>query len=425
MINPDSIQATSRLKFGAQFIRPDYGSYCFAHIPPTILSLFGLPGQGLPQAALPSTAEYEQVVLLLADAFGWQSFERYAADYPFLKEMLSGGVVSRLTSMFPSTTAAHITCLNTGLAVGQSGVYEWFYYEPRLDMVIAPLLFSPAGEKVRELLDKSVARPGDLFPNQTLYQALTQGGVSSVVFMPVEYARSTYSTHVMQGAQVKPYLSWTEALTNLGLLLQNTSGRRYIFVYFSNLDFIGHPYGPGSLQSANETITFLDMMERFLGQLKRSAVSKRTLLLLTADHGLASANPASTIRLNQRFPALERCLRTDRQGRPILFGGSPRDLFLYIQEPRLEEAQDLLTQPLSGLAEVHLTQALIDQGFFGPQPLSPRLLERLGNLVVLPYEGESVIWHVKDKFEQKFFGHHGGLTPAEMLIPFIAYPLAN
>jgi len=38
----------------------------------------------------------------------------------------------------------------------------------------------------------------------------------------------------------------------------------------------------------------------------------------------------------------------------------------------------------------------------------------VGNLVILSYRYESVWWYEKGKFEQNFYGHHGGLTPQEM-----------
>ncbi len=56
MINPRSIDATSSLQFGTHFVRPDYGGYCFAHIPDTILRLFGLSGEGSGSAPALSAA---------------------------------------------------------------------------------------------------------------------------------------------------------------------------------------------------------------------------------------------------------------------------------------------------------------------------------------------------------------------------------
>ena len=43
-----------------------------------------------------------------------------------------------------------------------------------------------------------------------------------------------------------------------------------------------------------------------------------------------------------------------------------------------------------------------------------RTPSRAGNLVILPYRYESVWWYEKNKFEMRFYGHHGGLTPQEM-----------
>jgi hypothetical protein len=41
----------------------------------------------------------------------------------------------------------------------------------------------------------------------------------------------------------------------------------------------------------------------------------------------------------------------------------------------------------------------------------------MGQLIILPFRGESVWIHEPDRFEMKYLGHHGGLTPQEMEIP--------
>ena len=52
--------------------------------------------------------------------------------------------------------------------------------------------------------------------------------------------------------------------------------------------------------------------------------------------------------------------------------------------------------------------------------VSENLRSRIGNLVILPYYGESVWWYEKNRFEQNMLGHHGGLTRQEMEIPLLA-----
>ena len=114
-------------------------------------------------------------------------------------------------------------------------------------------------------------------------------------------------------------------------------------------------------------------------------------------------------------------LRTDRAGRPLVPAGACRDFFLYVEDDRLDEVHALLARQLAGCAQVCRTEDLIEAGLFGPLPPSSRFLDRVGNLVVLPFAGESVWWYEKDKFEMKKHGAHGGLTPAEMEIPLLLF----
>jgi predicted AlkP superfamily pyrophosphatase or phosphodiesterase len=132
------------------FIKPNYNSGGFAGIPNRIKEAF-------------ESKKYDAVVLFFIDAFGWRFFEKFQ-DEIFIKRIAKHGNIEKLTSQFPSTTAAHVTTIHTGLTVGQSGVYEWYYYEPSVDEVIAPLLFSKAGDYDRETLRGRGGKAGEIFP---------------------------------------------------------------------------------------------------------------------------------------------------------------------------------------------------------------------------------------------------------------------
>ncbi|MCZ2127741.1 MAG: alkaline phosphatase family protein [Anaerolineales bacterium] len=378
------------------FVKPRYDSGGFAGIPQRIQEAF-------------ASQQYDAVVLFFIDAFGWRFFEKFQNE-AFLQRFVKGGKVEKITSQFPSTTSAHVTTIHTGLPVGASGVHEWYYYEPLADGIIAPLLYSFAdGSKRRETLAKKV-QPADLYPSGWLYPTLKNMGVESVVYGMRDYTPSVYSKVVMQGAEIAPYKTLSEALVNVRLRLEAQSAPTYIHLYFDSIDGIGHQYGPNSPQIEAEILTFLQTMER---QFDSLFGKKRVLFLMTADHGMCEVDPSTTVYLNLEFNGVERFIRRDKRGRLLVPAGSARDMFMYIQPAALDEAQAFLVPRLEGVADVVQTRTLIDEGYFGAE-ISQRFLERVGNLVILPYRYQSVWWYEKDKFEQRFYGHHGGLTPQEM-----------
>jgi hypothetical protein len=119
---------------------------------------------------------------------------------------------------------------------------------------------------------------------------------------------------------------------------------------------------------------------------------------------------------------VERFLKTNRNGQPLVPAGSARDMFLYVKDELLNEAHDFLATRLAGQADVVQTEALVAEGYFGPE-VSARFRERAGNLIILPYRHESVWWYEKGKFEMRFRGHHGGLTPQEMETILYSYEI--
>ena len=380
------------------FIRPRYDEGGFASLPERVKAVF-------------SSGKLDAVVLFLVDGFGWRFFERFQ-EAPFLKRMAKQGRIEKLISQFPSTTAAHLTTIHTGWNVGQSGVHEWIYYEPLVDAVIAPLLFSYAGLWERDLLKATGIEPAFFYPRGMFYPELKQMGVQSFGFGLREYTPSTYSSIIMNGAELRAFKTFSEALINVQLLLEAQKQPAYIYLYLDKIDTLAHEYGPTAPQTEAEIETFLLMMEYYF---ERMFKGKRILFLMTADHGQVEVDPKTTIFLNtnSQFAGIERFLKSNRKGQLLVPAGSPRDLFLYIKDDLVDEAQSFLAPRLEGKADVVKTESLLEEGFFGPD-VSSRLRERVGNLIILPYRYESVWWYEKGKFEQRFYGHHGGLTPQEM-----------
>lgn len=414
MLNQRSIQATSSWR--DSFIRPLYESYCFANLPAMVHHLLTGEGSlGLPDDVLgPLPRHYPAVVLFFIDAFGWRFFEQYADRYPLLQHFVRDGVVSKLTSQFPSTTAAHVTCIHTGLPPAQSGVYEWFQFDPGTDRMIAPLLFSFAGEKSRDTLARAGIAPTQVFPSTTLYQRLGRAGVKSYLYHAREIVNGVPSSMLNLGATVMAYKTLPEVLVNLQQLLARRDGPTYYFLYYSVVDAIGHEYGPTSAQLAAELDQLFITLERHFLQ----PCGREVLFILTADHGLVEIDPGTTIYLNRTLPHFRDLVATNRRGDMLVPAGSPRDFFLHIKPDRLDEACEVIAAHLRGRALVVKTAELIEQGFFGAQP-TPQFLERVGNLVVLPFRGESVYYYEREKFENRYYGHHGGLTREEMEIPLL------
>ena len=425
MLNSNSLNAVNGAKYSRRFIKPLYDTYCFSALPQTVEFL--LTGEGV--STLPGNCfgnlptKYDKVILIFVDAFGWRFFQQYAEIYPFLKTFLRHGVVSKMTSQFPSTTAAHVTCMHTGLNVGQSGVYEWNYYEPLVDEVITPLLFAYAGEKNRDSLKASGIPAESFFPTQTLYQKLQTRGIPTYVFQRESYTPSTFSDIVYKGATVLSFKRVSEALSNLvELVITATTPTTYYFLYFDKIDAICHTYGPQSHLFHETVDSFLRMMDELFYK-KLSGKVGQTLLILTADHGQVEVDPRRTFYLNKHSINIEQYLQRNLRGKLLVPAGSARDMFLHVKEERKDEAVTLLQKHLSDIAEVYYTEQLVAQHFFGSTQPSREFLSRVGNVVILPYQNETVWWYEGGKFEMHFKGHHGGLTPEEMEIPLLLLPL--
>ena len=416
MRNEASIQAVNKSGFSKHFLKPLYDSYCFSRIPDTVSQLLtGTSSAPLPVDVVGGSWERPDVVILFfIDGFGWKFFDEYGSRYPFLRRYEERGVASKITSQFPSTTAAHVTTINTGLDVGQSGVYEWFYYEPLVDRMIAPLLFSYAGDHEVNTLLQSGISSAQFYPKGTVYQRLAEKGVKSYVMQHEGIAHSPYSKSMFAGAENLPFMQLRNGLEKIVEICQKPLNQpTYIYLYFGDIDAMGHRHGISSVQFTDAIEYCWTIFEECFWK-KMQGTGKKIATLITADHGMVPVDPRKTLYLNKVFPDIADSFKKNREGIPLVPAGSCRDFFLHIKEDQLASVKARLEKQFHHVAEIYLTQELIEKGFFGPHPPSEALKSRIGNLVILPYIEQSIWWFHKHRFEQHFQAAHGGLTREEM-----------
>src|SRR6185436_6854937 len=388
--------------------RPEQGTRCFDQLPATVERLLTGARNG-PVLDEPFLRErFERVALVYFDAFGWTFLERHA-DHPVVERARADGLLTQLTTQFPSTTTAQVTTVHSGLPVAEHGLYEWHVYEPTLDRLITPLLFSFAGDGIRGTLLGQID-PDALFPTDSVYARLADAGVRSTVVLPASIAGSAPNVGLLRMADVVPFETAQGALAAASRALDEDTA--YAHVYLDALDSLMHGVGIDDPAVGFVTRSVLD-------DLHRATFPPGTLVLLTADHGMSPVDPDRTVYVNELWPGLAERLETGADGKPLAPAGSCRDLFLHVREEHVDEVCAALSERLDGAADVVAVDELVAEGIF-TEP-SPRLRERLANVVVLPRYGEAVYWHEPGRFAQQLHGQHGGLSPQEMEIPLLAW----
>ena len=302
---------------------PERNRRCFDQLPATIeriLTASAPPGTApLDHPLLAEPAD--RVVFVYLDAFGWDFLERLT-DNETLGRARSDGLVTQLTSQFPSTTTAHVATIHSGLPVAEHGLYEWHQLEPGLDRLITPLLFCFAGDSRRDTL-AGVLDPAELYPASGFYERLAAAGVESFAVHPAEIAGSTASGVLLQSVRGLAYSSLEEAY---GLTARALAGaeRAYALVYLPHVDTLMHELGPDDPAALPTFGALVDV----LGE---TVFPPGTLVVLTSDHGMTPVDPERTIYVNELWPELPGLLATGADGKPLAPAGSCRDLFLHVR----------------------------------------------------------------------------------------------
>lgn len=416
MINDASLAHFKPL--GSSLLKPIYADYSFGNVANTIHFLLTREKLGalLPEDCFGgSYPAPEKVVLFFIDAFGWQSWQRYRDKIAPMRRIAEDGVLTPMSALFPSTTAASVSTLNLGVLPARHALYEWNIYIPAYGEVVQPLPFTPLGTHEPEGCAAKGYDPAALLAvHETMHERLGRHGVRSMQFIARHLAASSYNRIVSKGAELIPNSTLAESLLQLRQAVTQVRGKAVFGFYWPSIDSIAHQYAPDSPFHEAESMAFWAVFEALLSGMK----SASTLYLFIADHDQISGKAEETIYINERLPELADILPVSPAGHPIYPNGSPRDVFLHVKPERREETLVRLRECLQGVAEVMPVDEVIGLGLFGPDAICDELRRRLGDILILPYDGQFVGWREPGIMENRFNGHHGGLAASELISVF-------
>jgi hypothetical protein len=380
----------STYKGFVQLPQPDPDLPHLADVVPSLLSAMGIPGFDGP---IPLPADVAGACVLLIDGLGAELLHTYAGDAP----VLAGMQRRTLQVGFPSTTAAGIAAIGTGCRSGEHGLVGYSFRLPDAGVINA-LRWRPHpwGDDLR-----GAVPPEQVQPMPTTFERAASAGASVSVISGAEFTNSGLTRAVLRGAR---YIG-VQALGDLAASIRNAlANKGFCYAYHSELDLLGHIYGPGSPAWRMQ----LRQVDRLVESVVEQLPADR-LLAVVADHGMVAVKAEDIMDIDQHTPLLHGV---------EAIGGEPRARHVYAANGATDDVLTTWREMLADRAWVVSRDEAIAAGWFGRR-ISDDVLPRIGDVVAAARGAAALIRRNAEPLESSLIGHHGSLSTAEQHVPLL------
>ncbi|MEW1979899.1 nucleotide pyrophosphatase/phosphodiesterase family protein [Citricoccus sp. NPDC079358] len=361
-----------------------------------------------------------RAVVVMVDGLGKALLKRYAGHAPFLRSVLERDGAT-LQVAFPTTTAASLSSLGTGLEPGRHGLVGYDVLDPERDTVInqlggwdpltAPRRWQPHPTVFERL---AATRPapadgaGDAGDTGRRVSAFDDPGVDAVTVSLPAFDGSALTEASLRGSRFVGAKTLQARFQKAKEELHAATGPVLLYLYLNELDKAGHQHGTGSEQ-------WLYALEEIDGAARRlsAAVPRDTLLMLTGDHGMVDVPESGRIDYAE-LPALVDGVRHT--------AGEPRFVQLHFEADASATVREATVaawqEAFADQAWILTREEAVQAGWFGA--VDARVEPRIGDLLVAAhgpvalYDGRRV---APAAFEM--VGHHGAPTRAEREVPLL------
>lgn len=407
------------LDLGPQAVHPFYGGLSILNLPSSLARWLGAPPLPHPALDLPGLdnlmAGARQIVLILADAVAFERFRRWV-DGPAsgLQPLIGKGLLAPLTSVVPSTTVSALTTLWTGRSPAEHAQVGYELFLKEYGLVANMLTHSPAVlEGQPGLLHRAGLDPETALPVPRLGSHLSQSGVEVHAFLPHPIRNSGLSRMHLAGSSLHGFATLTDLWVGVRDLAQRPIEQpRLIWAYYGEVDALSHRYGPDSEQAEAEFGAFAQSLMSIFEERLSPQARRHTALILLSDHGQITTrkdprwetrNHASLTRLLHLQPT-----------------GENRFAYLYLRPGQDKAVEDYVHQAWPGDFQLLRSDTALHAGLFGPGAPAAATPDRIGDRIAVS-QGDAYLWWGSK--ENALLGRHGGVSPEEMLVPFLAAPL--
>lgn len=380
---------------------PDFGGRCLTEVVPRLIRRVHGGREAQPGAPVEPSAPVgdepgpaadwmpdglhaaRQVVLLVLDGLG----ARQLADRRHLAPVLGNGAGSPITSVAPSTTAAALTSLSTGLPPAVHGTVG--YRVAVGDDVLNVLSWRTRHGDARRVVPARRFQPFAPFPGATAVPVVSRW----------EYAATGFTASHLGDGVLHGWHTPSGLAVEIRRLL--AEGAPFVYAYYDGIDRTAHARGLGEHYDA-ELRAVDRMVADVLELLPRGAA-----LVVTADHG--------QVEVGESVEVLGRELMEN----VVLLSGEGRFRWLHVRPGAVDDVRAAAVQAYGHLAWVRTLEDVVEEGWLGGEPV-PGVRSRLGDVVLVPFAPTAFL-DPADTGEQRLVCRHGSLTPDEMLVPLLGW----
>lgn len=378
---------------------PDYHDGSIVNLMSSFLHAFGGTSAYKPLALLSpsSLTDVKNVVFLILDGFGYEFLLNQEVNTIFHRALKG-----KITSVFPSTTAAGITTFLTGLAPQQHAVTGWFMHLKELGGVATTLRFQP--RCCPASLGWDGVRPDLLYGSNHIFQQFNRQTYS---IHHKNITATDYNTTMNTCPRKVSFTTLSGCLRQVKKIVSANQEQKFVFAYWDGIDRLAHEYGINSPEVLKH---FYELVKK-LAALVKSLKNTDTTLIITADHGLIDTEPSKIIQV-KHHPELR-----DTLVLPLC--GEPRVAFCYVRPSKIEQFEKYVAQYFDGVCDLYRSEELIHKHYFGLFEPDRRLFDRVGDYVLIMRENYIIKDFLMGEEEKFNIGNHGGVSKEEMFVPLI------